>query len=242
MNKIAIIGDPHCNLDAVIEVANEPDLEAIVSVGDLAIFKTLAGANVDKKALKHTETPIKYYINAFKEGTFPKLKIPLYIVKGNHDDYDYMYDSCFTDHNIFYTQQGKILNFGNLKIATLGGIKSPVRISKDPATLKGRERRFFTQSEINSLIGKTCDILITHQAAEGVLPKETSEGKHIHREEGCKELKELLDNLNPFYYIHGHHHRNYESTYKTTQVIGLGNFGKNQTSKVYFDINHKYRI
>lgn len=237
MNKLAIIGDLHSNLDALIEVTNEPDVSAVLCVGDLGIFMDRKSADYDKKAIKHTGQKILEHIQMIEHGSFPIMNIPVYAIKGNHDDYEHMYGRFFFEHNIHYLPQACMLNIKNLRIAALGGIYSPVKINIDPKNLRGRARRFYTQSEIDMLKkAKSCDILITHQAARNVLPTEN------HRDDGSAVLEELLISLKPTYYIHGHHHHNYTSTYNNTKVIGLGKFYNKDNAKVYFNTETKELI
>jgi Icc-related predicted phosphoesterase len=228
MSKIAIIGDLHSDLEGLLELSKE-DITSIICVGDLGIFKDKTSAYHDGKAIKHSQKEIFDIIHLIENNQFPKISKPLYTIKGNHDDYENMYSKFFKEHNIHYLQQGEILQMDNLRIGTLGGIYSPVRTFKDPEKLQGREKRFFTTSELNELKHQDYDILMTHQAATNVMPR------NGRREEGSELIEELLIESQPEYYIHGHHHHNYTTKYNTTKVIGLGNFSKNKNSKIYFN-------
>ena len=222
---VAIVGDVHSNyagLHAVIK--NNPSLTALICVGDLALWASEDEARHDVKAYAKTLDNIKSFM------VNPKpFDIPVYVVKGNHDDYKNMYSSWFTDLNIHYVQQAEVLTINAIKFGFLGGVYSSVRTFKDAYTFQGREHRFYTVSEIKDLSTKKFDVLITHQAAEKVLPDNL-----FMKDEGSRELQTLLEVTKPEFYFHGHHHKEYMTFYKDsgTFVYGLGNFSKNPLTYV----------
>ena len=231
---IAILGDVHSDIVGVQEfIKLNPNIDKIMSVGDLALWKTSFDAQQDIKAYKHTKTQIESYI----ANPIPLDRV-MYSLKGNHDDYKYMYSSWFLDKNIKYLQQGEILNIDNTQIASLGGIFSDVRTKKHSSELYGREQRFFTKEEINGLINiykeRSPDILLTHQAASEFLPKGI-----FHKDEGNPLLEKMVSSINPKLYIHGHHHRNYTAEHDGIAVIGLGNFSVNKESYILYDTKNK---
>ena len=79
-------------------------------------------------------------------------------------------------------------------------------------------------SHIENSVTKDVDIFISHHAPTGVLPNKD------FQEEGVVLLNNIVDKLNPKFHVHCHHNKNYETRYKNTKVIGLGNFGKNRNS------------
>jgi Icc-related predicted phosphoesterase len=244
-NKIAIVGDIHTNVDRLRQfIKDHPEVDAIYSVGDLAVFASKISMYQDKKTVKHTGDIVSKYIEQFANDSFEKLEKPLYIIKGNHDDYMNMYTSIFSSKNIFYFGQGEVKISGNMSIAGLGGIYSSVKSYTSAKSFSGREKRFFTVNEINELKKHNpVDILLTHQAIAGVLPtipnKDTKGKVYQWKDEGCKELNTLLVHLLPKYYLCGHHHKNFETNVGATHVIGLGNFGKNGESFRIFDTTTK---
>jgi len=222
-SNLLIVGDIHSNYAGLQKIINSRiDLTAVISVGDLALWKNENDAMTDKKAYYKTKTQINNFIK-----NPVKFKIPIYMIKGNHDDFDNMYSDWFKSLNIHYIRQADILSIGNLRIGCLGGIYSPVKYTLDSKNFVKREKRFYTLSEIEALKNTDIDILITHQAAADVLEK-----KDFMKDEGSKYLQDLFNNLNPRYYIHGHHHINYKKVYNKTTIYGLGNFCKNENSYI----------
>lgn len=244
--KIAIIGDIHSNIDNIYTfIKKHPDVSAIFTTGDLAIFLDEKSAQLDKKALKHTERAIKKNIRAFKNKTFVPFSIPVYVIIGNHDDYDNMFCSEFQQANIKYLKQGEIINIDNLTIMGFGGIYSPKARLIPTANLyrQPRGRRFYTLEEITDIAKRTLvniDILITHQAAAKAIPL-----IRFIKEEGSYDLLSLVQHLNPIYYVHGHHHFEYQHKGTIpefpnhTACVGLGNFGKNPETYILINSSTK---
>lgn len=242
--NVAFVGDIHGDLHAVENfINNNPDCKYIISVGDIGIYCTETSAQADKKSWAKYKNIILNYVHKIKNNKLPKFKIKVYSIIGNHDDYDNLYSESFVKANIHYLKQGGILTLHGVRIGHLGGIYSRVRTQMDPSSLTGRHRRFYSVKELNNLLlANNIDILITHEAASGILPQtlnpKMDEGKGI--------LRELVDTVQPDYYIHGHHHVNYtteiQNANKKTTVIGLGNFGKNKNSFVKFNLLTKKMV
>ena len=182
--------------------------------GDLGLWSSSEAAKVDKKAYDHTMVEIENFIK-----NPLRFDIPIYVIKGNHEDFDNMYTKWFTDLNIHYVKQSEILQIHNLSIGCLGGIYSSKQIDADSSKFVGRTKRFFTTSEIEELKQKKFDVLVTHQSSSQTLPECVKEG--------ISPLFELLKETNPKYYIHGHHHVNYKNTFNNTKIFGLGKFNQN---------------
>lgn len=246
MSKIAIIGDIHSNIDNIYTlIKKHPDVSAIFSTGDLAIFLNERSAQLDKKAIKHTERSIKQHIRALRDKTFVPFSIPIYVLIGNHDDYDNMFCTEFQQANIKYLKQGEIVRIDNLVIMGFGGIYSPKARLIPTANLdrQPRGRRFYTLEEIDGITSRlfvgitNVDVLITHQAAAKAIPLV----RFLKGEEGSYDLLSLVRHVSPTYYIHGHHHFEYKHKSAIpdlpnhTTCIGLGNFGKNP--ETYIVIN-----
>jgi Icc-related predicted phosphoesterase len=227
--KLIFIGDVHSNIAHLANlITNNPDVDAFFQVGDFGLYHTTQSAKQDKQAMKHTPKLIKEVVSSIQQNTLQKFIKPIYFIKGNHDDYDGLTSQTLQDANIHFINQGSIISKWGIHIGCLGGIYSSIRSYWDGTKFQGRENRFFTKNEIDSLLVKAqqtpLDIIITHQACYGVLPT-----KH-RNDEGSKDLMPLIRTIKPKLYFHGHHHKNYETTIDNTHVVGLGNFGKNSKS------------
>lgn len=229
--KLLVIGDLHSNLKPLKNlIAKHPDADAILSVGDLGFYFSEVAMKEDKKQYMRSPNLMRSFLAAHESGLMEPLKMPLYYIKGNHDDYDNLYSPEMKALNVHFFPQASILKLGDLIIAGIGGIYSDVRTKWTANQFTGRERRFFTTEELKDFKtmhdGTKVDILLTHQAAAGCLPN-----KNEGWDEGSVHLQALLDHVQPALYFHGHHHKNYQVQRDVhTTVVGLGHFGKNNKS------------
>lgn len=257
MDKLIFVGDLESGYYELKEfdeqLTKEGTKALLFQVGDMALFnKSHKVKRVH--AFRNLKSISKKYSRAyraagtaidFKNGKLPKLNNPLHFIQGDVEDFQGLlveteYKKALRDLNIHYVQNSRFLNLGGYNIAVLGGIYSPAQyyeatyISTDDWNIN----RFFFETEVNQLIkvvkatGVNVDILVTHQGPEGTLP--------TRYEEGTKKVNWLLDIIKPDLLIHGHHHVNYQTELtradgKTTKVVGLGNFFKNQNSKLILE-------
>lgn len=237
-DKLLIIGDVHGDYEALWTLLNKYKDECIFAfqTGDLGLYDSIHHAKQDGKAWKHNEKNIVEFIERRK--LLKPLPVPLMYIKGNHDNYNNLW--AFRDLDIFYIPQGTALLYKKFAILGLGGIYSSKRSYKSSRLLKGRELRFYTIDNINtcketsnSINSKDREvILLTHEAARGIMPLDKR-----GYDQGTAVLKEMLDSINPAYYIHGHHHVDYEVTYNNTKVFGLGDFKRTGTSYLVINVN-----
>ena len=177
--------------------------------------------------------------NSLLKGTAPKFPVPIFYIKGNHEDFDNLNSKYLKKINIHYLPQGHITEVAGRKVAGVGGIHSSTKKHYASTDLEGYDRRFYTIGDIHNVIRNPLhdevEILITHQACAGVIPAKTP-GKRHSWEEGTKDFEKLLNLPKLRYYIHGHHHINYKvnadqfADKNTPEIIGLGNFSKNNES------------
>jgi len=201
MNKVLIVGDVHSNYELLRTILCEhKDVDIAIQVGDLGLFCTKHAAHQDKKAYEHNEDRIDTFIAGYEKDLMQKLPVLTYFTKGNHDDYDCLH--ALRSLNLYYLETS-VYNFApNFSILILGGIFSPVKIEFAKEQLAGRSRRFFTKDDIKNVMKhRDIDVMISHQAAHGILPPNK---KGI--DEGIKIITEVIDTIKPKYYIHGHHH------------------------------------
>lgn len=221
--QLAILGDLHGKVSLINDLIDErPYIKTVIQVGDLGLFYSEGAARQDKDW--------KRYKNTLKDTLEykPKMKRQVHFIKGNHEDFEMLESPLLNDLNFYYIAQGSVKNFQGYKIGFLGGIYSPKKIKWNPSELKGRQKRFYTKEDIQTLKNNAkdgLDILITHEGP----------AKYIHIEDyphnrGTKVIYDLMDELRPKYHIHGHHHYNYSAEHKGTKIIGLGNLKHNEHS------------
>jgi len=238
---VPIIGDLHANLEGLETLYKNNNFYKAIIVGDLCLYPTIESAKLDTKSYSKNKIAIEKLIQKIKNKQLTALSLETVSLLGNHDNFPDLNNDLFNKLNITYIKNGTLLEIGNLTIATLGGIYSPVKFNWNTSKLKEYNKRFYTREDIENLLtaidslNKNIDILITHEAAEGVLPTLPSK-----TDEGKKVLSDLLFEVNPKYYIHGHHHKQYEKhLFKKNkydiEVIGLGNFGTNSNAFVKFN-------
>ena len=239
MKKLLIVGDLHTNLKGLLSLSKKfkGKVQAILQVGDMELYQSSSAIEQEKKYLKHVNKEKQAYNikEVLLTNRMEKMAIPVYYIKGNHEDFDNLDSKNLKDLNIHYIKQGEILELNGRTIAGIGGIHSPIRSKLRSKDLHGAERRFYTTEEVKTLANNTkskrVEILLTHQAPAGIIPDETP-GKRSSWEEGTKDFVDLLNLPKLRYVIHGHHHINYESNKGPVKCIGLGNFNKNKESYV----------
>lgn len=256
MDKIIFVGDLEGDLDALQkfdkELHEEGTKALIIQVGDFALFKNTKNINKIKafKGKRGADKSYRGYRAAntaidFKNGKFGRFFNDVIFIKGDIEDFqNIMVNQEFKEEmeqmNLYHMPNGKVAEIQGMNMAFLGGIHSP-KYHYDDSYMSAdnwQRNRFFRSSEIEKIVNAvndnlvTLDVLVTHQAPHGVLPR---------GEEGTKKISWLLDEVKPMYCIHGHHHYNYQADYKhpdgtVTTVVGLGNFCKNQSSTFSLEI------
>lgn len=240
--RLGIVGDIHTNIKGLYKL-QELALTQMITVGDLSVYPDLKSASIDKKSYEKNKSKIEKIIEDYNDNKLKPFSVPIFSLIGNHDNFIDLKHDIFKKLNITYLKNGTILEIGNMVIATFGGIYSPKKFYWNSSALKEYNKRFYTEKEMNELLfkvenlNKPVDVLITHEAAAGVLPEMKS-----HVDEGREVLTDLLKTIKPKYYIHGHHHVSYEASYGNTKVIGLGNFKQDKNAYVVFNIVTGERI
>ena len=241
--KLLCVGDVHTNIQALQDLTNKfaNDVVAVLQVGDFELYQSKSAIDQEKKYLtllnKHQDA--KKLRSKLLKKTMEPFKIPVYYIKGNHDDFDNLDSEYLKYLNIHYIPQGEIIEIQGIKIAGVGGIHSPIKNSLKSADLEGYDRRFYTLEEVRSVIRKSfsekVDVLLTHQACSGVIPEPNKKRYKPYWDEGTKDFVDLLKMPKLRWYIHGHHHVNYQSKRNGLTCVGLGNFNKNKESYFLID-------
>lgn len=190
------VGDLHGDFDALDRVmGRHPEVRFWVCPGDLAD----------------------------DEGSYPRPRAPLYWIKGNNEDFDFVAaqpPGGGTLPNLNYVPNGAAVSVSGLVIAGLGGTHAPTwyeRQASDLRRVSARDdkRRHFVHEEVEAcsrLAG--VDIFLSHEAARPFpLPRVKDAGK--------TPINEVLASMRPRLHIFGHHHRYTVSERQHVPSIGL---------------------
>lgn len=203
------VGDLHGDFDALDRaMARHPEIEFWVCPGDLAA----------------------------ENGAYPTPRAPLYWIKGNNEDFDFVAaqpPGSGTVQNLHYIPNGVAVHVHGLTLAGLGGTFAPTwyetraaelpsHASKPrsgggrgvPAT-KDDKRRHFVHEEVEAL--KTLhgvDIFLSHEAPR---PFPLARVKDA----GKTPINEVLSAMQPRLHLFGHHHLYTVSERQRVPSIGL---------------------
>jgi Icc-related predicted phosphoesterase len=231
---LSVVGDVHADITSLLE-HSKSELYSILTVGDVQMYTSQAEALIDKVGYLKNKVSIDNFLTTIDNKQISRFSVPVNSILGNHDNFVNLQSPIYNSMNFSYLKNGTIFKVGSLTIGILGGVFSPKNFQTPISAQLATRKKYFLEEEIMNLIkaasGQQIDILVTHQAPLGVLPKLPS-----NVDEGNGHLTTLLETLKPKYLIHGHHHRDYRSEYNGTKIIGLGNFSKNKNSFINFNI------
>ena len=143
---------------------------------------------------------------------------PIYFVRGNHEDFDYLYnlpvegtpETAQVDPFDLYrfVPDGTVLELGDVRIAFLGGIETEVP-----------DERTIDQQAYESLMkldAGTIDVLVTHEPPYGI-------GVNWRGKIGSSRMvTELIKHTQPNFHLSSHvHHLNGPRTYGRTTSLSL---------------------
>jgi hypothetical protein len=210
------IGDLHGDFDALdVVMARHPEAAFWVCPGDLAS----------------------------DDGAYPRARSPLYWIKGNNEDFDFVAAQPAgggTLPNLHFIPNGISVNAHGLTLAGLGGTFAPTWYESRAADLpshaqksrsgagqvalakKDDKRRHFVHEEVeacNALPG--VDIFLSHEAARPFpLPRVKDAGK--------TPINEVLSRMRPRLHLFGHHH-----LYTVAERQHVPSIGLEQVSRSY---------
>jgi uncharacterized protein len=155
-------------------------------------------------------------------GDYPEPRAPLYWIKGNNEDFDFVAlqpAGGGTLHNLFYVPNGQAVAARGFRIAGLGGTFAPtmydMAASALPHAPKNDRRRHFVREEVEACktLGAV-DVFMSHEAARP-FPLERV------RDAGKTPVNEVLAALQPRLHLFGHHHRYTVAERQHVPSIGL---------------------
>ena len=198
------VGDLHGDFDALDRVmARHPDVAFWLCPGDLAS----------------------------EDGEYPRPRAPLYWVKGNNEDFDFVAaqpPGSGTVPNLFYIPNGTLVRAVDehgtpetgLVVAGLGGTFAPTWYDKPASELRrltprDDRRRHFVLEEVDAC--KTLqgvDVFLSHEAPRP-FPLERV------KDAGKTQINEVLTSMRPRLHLFGHHHRYTVADRQQVPSIGL---------------------
>jgi len=203
------IGDLHGDFDALDRVmARHPDAAFWVCPGDLAS----------------------------ENGEYPIPRAPLYWVKGNNEDFDFVaaqLPGSGTLANLHYIPNGMSVSVHGFVLAGLGGTYAPTWYERPVSELRrlsprDDRRRHFVHEEVEAcrkLSG--VDVFLSHEAARPFpLPRMKDAGK--------TPINEILAVMRPRLHLFGHHH-----TYSVGERQHVVSIGLDRVSSSYLVFDGK---
>jgi len=175
------VGDLHGDFDVLDRVmARHPEVAVWVCPGDLAA----------------------------DDGEYPHPRAPLYWIKGNNEDFDFVAAQSTgsgTVPNLHYIPNGIAVQAHGLWLAGLGGTFAPTWYEKPASELRrlsprDDRRRHFVHEEVDACKAlHGVDIFLSHEAARPFpLPRVKDAGK--------TPINEALSGMQPRLHLFGHHH------------------------------------
>jgi predicted phosphodiesterase len=145
---------------------------------------------------------------AADDGTYPHPRAPLYWIKGNNEDFDFVAAQpagSGTLPNLHYVPNGIPVQVGGFTLAGLGGTFAPTWYEKSASELRrlspsDDRRRHFVHEEVEACKAlQGVDIFLSHEAARPFpLPRVKDAGK--------TPINEVLSAMRPRLHLFGHHH------------------------------------
>lgn len=145
---------------------------------------------------------------AAEDGAYPHPRAPLYWIKGNNEDFDFVAaqpPGGGTLPNLHYIPNGISVQVGEFTLAGLGGTFAPTWYEKTPSELRrlsprDDRRRHFVHEEVEACKAlHSVDIFLSHEAARPFpLPRVKDAGK--------TPINEVLSGMRPRLHLFGHHH------------------------------------
>ena len=190
------VGDLHGDFDALDRVmSRHPEVAVWLCPGDLAA----------------------------ENGEYPRPRSPLYWIKGNNEDFDFVsIQPCGggTLPNLFYIPNGVAVRASGLVIAGLGGTFAPTWYERPVSELRrlsprDDRRRHFVHDEVKRCTALTgIDVFLSHEA-----PRPFPVGRV--KDAGKTPINEVLSVMHPRLHLFGHHHRYTVAERQTVPSIGL---------------------
>ena len=174
---------------------------------------------------RHSDVPLWLSVGdvASNDGEYFTPLAPLYWIKGNNEDYDFVAaqpPGSGTFPNLYYIPNGTAVDVSGLRIAGLGGTFAPTWYEKPVSELRrlsprDDRRRHFVHTEVAACKALTgVDVFLSHEAARP-FPLERV------KDAGKTAINEVLTAMRPRLHLFGHHHRYTVAERQHVTSIGL---------------------
>jgi hypothetical protein len=226
--QFGAVGDLHGDVDALDRImARHPEVAFWLCPGDLA----------------------------GDTGEYPRPRAPLYWIKGNNEDFDFVASQppgSGTIPNLHYIPNGVEIGARGLRVAGLGGTFAPTWYERSPGDLvaasgatragigapasKNDRRRHFVHQEVNACGQlRGIDVFISHEAPRPFL-LETTRASGVARkiDAGKTPINEILEAMQPRMHLFGHHHK-----YSVDQRQNVPSIGLDMVSESYLIFDGK---
>jgi predicted phosphodiesterase len=205
--KFGAVGDIHGDFDALDRImARHPQVPFWVCPGDLAN----------------------------EAGEYPRPRAPLYWIKGNNEDFDFVAAQPRgggTLANLHYIPNGSSVRVGGLTLAGLGGTFAPTWYEKPASDLRrlserDDRRRHFVSEEVRACAGLSgVDVFLTHEAPRPFPLRQArgrGDARKVYRvDAGKTPVNEALAAMHPRLHLFGHHHTYSVGLRQNVPSIGL---------------------
>ena len=187
---------------------------------------------LDRAMARHPEIPFWLCPGdlASERGEYPTARAPLYWIKGNNEDFDFVASQppgSGTLPNLHYIPNGVSVGVHGFVLAGLGGTHAPTWYEKPVSDLRrlsprDDRRRHFVHEEVEACTKLSgVDIFLSHEAARPFpLPRVKDAGK--------TPINEILAAIRPRLHLFGHHH-----TYSVRERQHGVSIGLEQVSRSY---------
>ena len=213
------VGDLHGDFDALDRVmARHPEIAFWVCPGDLAS----------------------------DDGEYPRPRAPVYWIKGNNEDFDFVAAQSAgagTIPNLHFIPNGVSVRAHGLVLAGLGGTFAPTwyetraaelpshgarRAGRKASATRDDKRRHFVHEEVEACSAlQKVDVFLSHEAARPFpLPRVKDAGK--------TPINEVLAKMKPRLHLFGHHHR-----YTVAERQHVPSIGLEEVSRSYLLVDGK---
>jgi hypothetical protein len=192
-------------------------------------------------------------------GDYPRPRVPLYWIKGNNEDFNFVaaqHSTGSTIPNLHYIPNGVCLQGpDDFRLAGLGGTFAPTwyetpaaelppaKVPHKPnagrsasATKQDDKRRHFVHEEVEACKRLTAiDIFLSHEAPRPfLLTPRAKAGPARPVDAGKTPINEVLTALRPRLHLFGHHH-----TYTVAERHGVPSIGLDLVSNSYLIFDGK---
>jgi predicted phosphodiesterase len=170
---------------------------------------------------RHAEIPFWLCVGDVGDdaGIYEEPPAPLYWIKGNNEDFDFVQCLRPVRPNLHYIPNGVAVEIDGLRVAGVGGTHAPTWYDKKAGELikKGKDdkRRHFVREEVEAVKKlRGLDVLLTHEAPRPF----RAPGGH---DAGKTPINEMIAAAKPRLHLFGHHHRFVEMTVSGVRSVCL---------------------